>query len=183
VKHQPDLNMAERFLAQIRVDDLLALDYDYEFTFQTADDNKKRKSPALAKIFHGKLAQHAKALAALNNRGAAVYVMVNRGDGKGRKAQNVVEVRALFVDLDGAPLDPVLKAKAKPHVIVQSSPGRWHAYWRVCDCSLAQFTPFQHALAERFNGDPSVADLPHVMRLPGFWHLKEAPFRTEIVES
>src|SRR5690606_17011472 len=148
-----------------------------------ADDNKCRKSAGLSNIFHGTLAQHAKALEALNNRGAAVYVMINRGDGKGRKAQNVVEVRAIFVDLDGAPLDQVLIAKAKPHVIVQSSPGRWHAYWRVSHCSLEQFTPLQKALAERFDGDPSVADLPHVMRLPGFWHLKETPFQTEIFES
>jgi hypothetical protein len=36
--------------------------------------------------------------------------MVNRGDLRGRKAENVVAVRAVFLDLDGSPLDPVLTA-------------------------------------------------------------------------
>lgn len=177
---KPDLKMAGKFLAQLCMDDLLALEPDDKFSFQTADDNKDRKNRALARILHGTLAQHAQTLAGLNNRGAGIYVMVNKGDGKGRRAKNVVDIRALFVDLDGAPLEPILNAAAKPQIVVQSSPGRWHAYWKVSDCRLGQFTPLQDALAQRFGGDPSVSDLPHVMRLPGFWHLKGKPFLTEL---
>ena len=36
-----------------------------------------------------------------------------------------------MLDLDGAPLDPVLKCKLKPHVIIETSPHRWQALWLV----------------------------------------------------
>jgi hypothetical protein len=43
-------------------------------------------------------------------------------------------VRALFLDLDGAPLEPVL-LHATPHIITESSPGRFHPYYRVQEMS------------------------------------------------
>ena len=149
-------------------------------TFQTFDDSggKDRK---LSRVLHGTLAQHADSLAALNARGAGVFVMVNEGDGMGRKAVNVRRVRALFVDLDGAPLEPVQASKLKAHCIVESSPGRWHAYWLVSDCSLQEFKPLQKTLAARFDGD-KVNDLCRVMRVPGFNHRKNIPYRSRIVE-
>lgn len=150
-------------------------------TFQTFDDNKARKRKALTRVLHGTLAQHRATLAALNARGAGIFWMPNAGDGKGRKIENVLRVRALFVDLDGAPLEPVQDAPLAPHVIVESSPNRWHAYWRVSDCPLPDFKPMQKALAERFDADASVHDLPRVLRLPGFVHRKGEPFASHIV--
>ena len=150
------------------------------FTFQTFDDSPA-KSPALSRIMHGTLGQHAAALAGLNERGAGVFFMVNAGDGKGRKAGNVKQVRALFADLDGSPLDPVQATSLPPHCIVESSPGRWHAYWLVTDCPLDRFKPMQQALAARFDGDRKVCDLPRVMRLPGFDHRKGEPFSTRVL--
>jgi hypothetical protein len=108
--------------------------------------------------------------------------MVNRGDGQGRSAKNVTEVRALFVDLDGAPMGPLLQCSPAPHAIIESSPGRWHGYWLVENCPLDQFRSAQLALAKRFHGDESVNDLPRVMRLPGFIHRKARPFRSRIVD-
>lgn len=46
---------------------------------------------------------------------------------------------------------------------------------------MAKFRPLQHALANKFGGDPSVCDLPRVMRLPGFIHQKRAPFLSRII--
>lgn len=151
-------------------------------TFQTFDDDKDRKSGALVRVLHGTLAQHRHTLTSLNARGAGVYWMPNRGDLKGRKATNVRSVRALFVDLDGASLEPVKAAPLEPHCIVASSPGRWHAYWRVADCPLDQYAPMQKGLAARFAADPSVCDLPRVLRLPGFDHRKGKPYRSRILE-
>lgn len=108
--------------------------------------------------------------------------MPNEGDLKGRCASNVIRVRTLFVDLDGAPVEALLATEAPPHILVESSPNKWHGYWRVDDCPLDKFKERQHALADRFNGDRSVCDLPRVMRLPGFWHRKsEVPFQTRLV--
>ncbi len=90
-------------------------------------------------------------------------------------------VRALFVDLDGDPLAPVLESPLEPHAIIESSPGRFHAYWLVDGCPLDQFSQWQKAMAARFNGDPSVHDLPRVMRVPGFVHHKGAPFASRVL--
>ncbi len=168
----PDISITRRFLE--------ALDPSPGalFTFQTWPEAPG--APA-SRVLHGTLAEHAEDLIAANMGGAAVGVMVNRGDLQGRSTRNVVQVRALFVDLDGAPLYPVLEADPPPSIIVESSPGKWHAYWLVQDCPLSEFKPTMLHLASKFNGDRSVTDLPRVMRLPGFVHQKGEPFLSRIV--
>ncbi len=170
----PDVAMARVFLD--------ALDPAATFTFQTFGDDKDRKERSLARIFHGVLDQHLETLTRLQQQGAGVFIMVNQGDGQGRTAANVVKVRAHVLDLDGAPLEPVIKSDLPPHIVVESSPDKWHAYWLVEDCPLQEFKARQHALAARFNGDMAVCDLPRVMRLPGFWHQKGVPFQTRLVK-
>ncbi len=170
----PDLTEAARFLALIAPGERV--------TFQTFDDTA-RKDRKLSRILHGTLAEHAETLAGLNARGAGVFFMVNAGDGKQRNTDCVQRVRALFLDLDGSPLEPVQAASLPPHSIVESSPDRWHAYWRVSDCPLERFKPMQQAMAAQFAGDVKVCDLPRVMRLPGFDHRKGVPFRTRLVTA
>ncbi|MDP1649654.1 MAG: DUF3987 domain-containing protein [Rubrivivax sp.] len=149
-------------------------------TFQTFDDGGGKRRE-LATVLHGTLEQHVQRLQAYNTRGAGVFWTVNHTDGAGRETENVTGVRAVFVDLDHAPLQPVLAAGVEPHAVIGSSPGKWHVYWLVADCALAQFKPMQKALAAKFNGDISVHDLPRVLRVPGFVHRKGEPFRTRIV--
>ena len=157
-------------------------------TFQTFDDDADRKQPELANILHGDIDECATKLQRLNARGAGVYWMVNYGDGLGRSEPNVTSVRAVFLDLDGAPPQPVLAAGVEPHAVIESSPGKWHIYWLVSGCKLEQFKAVQTALAAKFNGDTSVNDLPRVLRVPGFIHAKRdtkkgltgEPFRSRI---
>jgi hypothetical protein len=178
----PDLALARRFI------ELLTGDTDGVVTFQTFDDSALKRG-GLARVLHGNLGQHESQLVKLNQQGAGVFVMVNEGDGKVREGKttcrtiaNVVKVRALFVDLDGSPLQPVLDAGESPHIVIESSPGRWHGYWRTTDTTLAEFGACQTALAQLFSADPSVKDLPRVMRMPGFFHQKSStPFMTRIV--
>ncbi|MDR3386219.1 MAG: DNA-primase RepB domain-containing protein [Rudaea sp.] len=151
------------------------------FTFQTFDDSP-RKDRRLSCVLHGTLAEHAGTIAGLNARGAGVFVMVNEGDGKGRSICNVQRVRAYFADLDGARLAPVQVAPLRPHCIIETSTGHWHAYWLLIDAPLESFKATQQAIAARFGSDPKVCDLPRVMRLPGFLHCKGDPFQTSIVE-
>ncbi len=148
-------------------------------TFQTFGDSAQE--PALARVMHGTFGQHATTLHELNARGAGVFWMVNVGDSQGRKAENVTGVRALFVDLDGAPIGPVHDAGLEPDAVVESSPDRWHAYWLVDGCAPSRFKPAQQALAAKFGGDRSVCDLPRVMRLPSFFHQKGQPFTTQAI--
>lgn len=171
---EPNLQQARDFLALLAKDEPI--------TFQTFDDGATKNS-RLARILHGNLEEHGATLANLNAQGAGIFVMVNRGDGLGHKAANVTGIRALFVDLDGSPLEPVLAAGVDPHITIESSPGRFHAYWLVDDCPLERFTSLQAALAAKFNSDPKVKDLPRVMRLPGYWHQKSEPYQTRILQE
>jgi hypothetical protein len=149
------------------------------FEFRTFDD--RGDDDSLTKPFYGSFEQHAAALHHLNAQGAGVFVTVNATDGKGRSAANIVRIRAVFVDLDGSPLQPVLDHHLKPHVVVASSPNKFHAYWLANnDIPLDQFSAIQDALAERFDGD-NVKDLCRIMRLPGFMHRKADPHPVRIV--
>lgn len=175
---EPDLAMAVKFLHQ--------LDPDGKFTFQTFPDGKNAdgdKRRALTRVFNGTFAQYAINLVELNVQGAGVFVTINATDGKGRREENINRVRALFIDLDGAPLSPVLAATIPPHIVVNTSGDRYHAYWLVEGVNLEEFTSLQKALAAKFGGDKKVCDLPRVMRLPGFLHLKNAdsPFQTVVI--
>lgn len=114
-----------------------------------------------------------------NRKGGGVFVTVNEG---GQRADEITRVRAVFADTDGAPLDPI-RAALTPHIIVESSPEKWHVYWLVApDFPLDQFGSVQTAIAKRFGSDPIVKDLPRVMRLPGFLHMKSAPHLCRLVE-
>src|SRR6516162_929924 len=169
-----DIEDAHRFL------DRLAPNQQY--TFQTFDDDKDRKNQSLVRILQGTLDDVLTDLTFINAAGGGVYVCINATDFKGRRSKNVRKVRANFADLDGAPVEPVLVADPPAHVIIETSPDRFSAFWFVEGESLDQFETIQKRLAIHFNSDPSVHDLPRVMRLPGFFHNKAAPFRSRIVK-
>ena len=119
-----------------------------------------------------------------NQARVGVFWTVNvlKPDAQRRTADAVARVAAVFVDLDGAPL-PAEGFHLRPTAVVESSPGRFHAYWAVHDLPLEDFTATQKHLAALYGGDPSVSDLPRVMRLPGYWHGKREPgFVTHILE-
>jgi hypothetical protein len=126
-------------------------------------------------MLHGPLEQHAPLLTRLNQEGAGIFVAINATDPKGRKARNITCVRALYIDLDGAPLDLVWANDPSPHIVIRTSPGKWHVYWLVNDVAVEDFSGYQRALIAKFGSDKSVNDLPRVMRLPGFFHSKAEP--------
>lgn len=132
-------------------------------------------------ILHGPFSAVARRLHALNDQGSGVFVMVNHGNLQGRRAENVTSVAAYFVDLDGTPLPS--DWPLPPTVIVESSPSRYHAYWRVVDAPLDEFEHTQKHLAALFAGDEKVCDLPRVMRLPGFKHQKAEPFESKLLAT
>jgi Protein of unknown function (DUF3987)/RepB DNA-primase from phage plasmid len=170
---QPDRTEAERFLKLLDPEAA-------SFTFQTFDDSKERKAQRMVRVRHGSLAQHWDELCGLNAQGAGIFVTINVTDGKSRTATSIRRVRAQFNDLDGAPLEPVLQSKTPPHIVVATSPSKYHTYQLCPHNKLELFGPIQKALAEEFGGDPSVSDLSRVMRLPGFFHCKGEPFLVRI---
>jgi hypothetical protein len=174
-----DIGEAERFLA--------ALDPKEDvFCFQTFDDypDRELRDKKLAGYHNGPLADYEDWLTRTNDRGAGVFVAVNRTDGHGRTKKNVTDTRAIMLDLDGAELAPVHECALKPHIITETSEGHYHVFWRVADLPLDQWEDVQRGLAKRFDGDPAVATLERCTRLPGFFNCKDADnrFRVRIVE-
>ena len=176
-----DLAQAVRFLS------ILAKGEPVTFQTFSDKDELKVKRPGKkvydpnARIVHGTLEQHNTLLERLNTKGAGVYLMVNAGDGKGRTAKNVQRIRAVFIDTDGAPYPADLPLD--PHLVVQSSHGRWHLYWLVDGVLPESFMTLQESLAEHYGTDPSIKDSPRVMRLPGFYHCKGEPVRVELLQA
>lgn len=173
---QPDLITATKFLR-------LIAGQETNHCFQVIANCAPAKKEFDTYRFGG-LREQLQWLTEQNEGGYGVYVVINETNGKSRKTEDVIAIRAVFVDLDGAPLGPVMAAKPHPSIITETSPGRFHAFWRVKDIAVSEYSDIQRALAKKFNGDPQVIDPPRVMRLPGFYHLKGAtPFMSRIVES
>jgi Family of unknown function (DUF5906)/RepB DNA-primase from phage plasmid/Primase C terminal 2 (PriCT-2) len=162
-----DKAMAAEFLATL---DPVA----QKFTFQFFGDS----SGGYAEVFHGSLDEVWPKVQAVNTpaRGAGVFVTVNETDLRGRRSDNIVRARALWVDADDVDqLDRcigAIRSGAMPTMLVQTSVDRAHLYWCCDDLSREDFSRYQAALIERLGTDPAVKDLPRVMRMPGTLHLK-----------
>jgi putative DNA primase/helicase len=165
----PDQQAAEQFFKALATDPS-----DVIFDFRTLDDNHDRDSTKLTDTLTGTIQKKFSTLAKKSHSGVGCFFVVNKTDGNGLKAENVTEIRAIFVDLDGAPLSKILQDKEfpPPHIINESSPGKYHAYWKITGLPLEKFRAMQKMLIRRYSGDPSVHDLPRVMRIPGLIHQK-----------
>jgi RepB DNA-primase N-terminal domain/D5 N terminal like len=170
-----DLDAAHRFLTALAPGET-------EFHFQTFDDNPRRDevNKKLAADGHSTLAAATKWLVNANDRHAGVFVTINETDAHGRKKENIVKVRAVMLDLDGEPLDPVRQCALKPHITTETSPGHYHVFWKMADLPLKKFEDVQRGLAKRFDGDPSVATLERCTRLPGFFWCKDIDNETVV---
>jgi hypothetical protein len=173
---KPDLKAALAFIQAITGE------RDPAVTWQTFDDSEAKRT-ALAGWKHGRLSNKAVRawLLAKWKQGAGVYLMLARGDGKGRRAENAQPWTAAAVDLDGQPLPEAFPVE--PDIIVATSKGRWHVYWlleRLEDA--AAWSDLQARLAAFYGGDPKIIDAPRVLRVVGFHNRKKAqPFRVHVV--
>src|SRR5450830_1746009 len=171
-----DLAMAERFLTSLAGPDA-------QHVFQTFCNNssnegvlpKVKREGIKPNVFVGSLSQYAKQLERINKGESGCFIVINETNG-GRKASDVIRVRALFADWDEVDtgLLAIASCGLKPHLVAESSPGRFHAYWLVSDCSLEEFTPMQKAIAAKLGSDPLISNKDRVMRVPGFIHHKYA---------
>ena len=170
-----DKGMASRFLAGLDPNAT-------KFTFQFFADSGSK----YAEIFHGTLDEVWSKILKLNTlgRGIGVFVTIGETDFKGRKAENIVRARALFADADGKEqverCARVLRAcDVYPSMLVSS--GRGYHFYFCTDLPRDQFSMLQQQLIAKFGTDPTVKDLPRVMRLPGTLHLKD-PTKPRLVK-
>lgn len=110
------------------------------------------------------------------------FVTVNETDGKGRKLANIIRIRAIWHEED----TPCGKDfPLEPHLIIESSPGKFHRYWLVGDLSQTNFSGIMERMIRDYGSDPNVKDTSRVLRLPGFYHQKDPgqPFIVRIVSE
>lgn len=155
---------------------------DGAYTFQTLPEGGQGQSP---RILHGHLDKCIATLTELNTSGSGVFVCVNETDLKGRKSDNIIRVRALSADFDAPDSQRVewlLSLSLPPNMIIESSPGKHHAYWvfNVGEISLTEFRPLQQRIAMALESDEKICDPSRVLRVAGFWHQKDEPFLTNI---
>jgi P4 family phage/plasmid primase-like protien len=167
-----DLAEAARFI------EALTGSADTPCTWQVIAESDRSRS-CKAAVLHGPLAKVAEQLVNDNRNGCGVFVCVNETDLRGRKEENVVRVRALFVDIDKGEPPPW---HLPPTIVVQSVRGP-HAYWRVLDGTPDSFGANQKALAAYYGSDVSVHDLPRVMRVPGFFHNRLEPRSVDLLHA
>lgn len=116
-----------------------------------------------------------------NNAGYGAFVCISDMDGAGRETVNVRACRVAVIDLDNLSAQQNFMRAASwnpaPQFGVQSSPERYHVYWQVPYYTGNDFfTMRQRKLRQLFDGDKRIVDAARVLRLPGTYHLKAAPF-------
>jgi hypothetical protein len=158
------------------------------FTFQTFIDSKRAKAKgeggSITRVLNGSLDEHWQRLVQLNRAGAGIFVTVNATDRKGRRLNNITAVRGVWREADEAglpdlPLDPTM--------IVESSPGKHHEYI-LTDAPIADAPEFAEVMTEMvdtYGSDHRAKDRARVLRLPGFYHLKDEkpPTMVQLVDS
>lgn len=142
-----------------------------EFTFQTFDDLKTRKETTLAQTLHGTIDDLAPTLARLNRRGAGVYVTVNRTVNGSRRKEDIIEARAMFREADSPDL-PIIPIE--PHLVVETSPGKKHEYFLLePNSDFETWEGILETVVAEYGGDPGAKGRNRVLRLPGFYHMKD----------
>jgi len=82
-----------------------------------------------------------------------------------RRKEYAATVLALWGDLDGA---PVPGGNLEPNAVVESSPGKFHVYYRLAEGIAPQRAEtLNKRLAAALGADPSGCDLTQLLRVPG----------------
>lgn len=131
--------------------------------------------------FRGTFDEVEESLRRRNVTGHSIYFTPNITDGKGTRKENIIAVRALVADFDKVALPD--QWEIVPHIIVETSPGRYQATWsieRTNDIQAAE--DMSKRLAIHYGTDLKVFDASHVFRLAGFGHQKSKLFISRIYQ-
>ena len=113
-----------------------------------------------------------------NAHGWDVYASANplRPGARGRRKQDVLEARWLYLDADrdgDATLkridaDAAAGRIPQPTAVVNTSPGRYQMLWRIRGTETARAEDMLRRLAHHYGTDRAATDCARVLRLPGF---------------
>lgn len=174
--------------------------FPYELhTFQFIKTDNQGKTHSPVKTFTDPKTALKTALS-FSNDGYDVFFMVNEGDGIVHEGKRVCRSQAsvkhlsrCFIDTDNCPVEKVSSylelINLVPHLIVESSPGRFHFYfffepvdktddniqqWKAIQQILHRLgDPSIHSPAKQLGTDATMHDYSKVLRVPGFVHVKK----------
>lgn len=97
--------------------------------------------------------------------GREVWFCAHLLSGKRRRKEDALPLACLYADVDH---DQLPEGTPQPTAIVESSPGKWQAFWRLDrPTAPALGQRMNERLAAAIDSDPSGADLTQVLRVPG----------------
>jgi hypothetical protein len=115
----------------------------------------------------------------LNQDKYEIYVSMNalHEDAHGRKKTDVARIRHVYLDFDDHGGEAVRRMIAypgmpRPNHLLDSSPGKWQAIWRVQDFEWHEAENLMRRMVREFGADPAAVDCARVLRLPGFYNHK-----------
>ena len=111
-----------------------------------------------------------------NKLGRGIFFVVNYG---GHRDENITRINAQFVEMDDDSFDVQMKRIEEfplpPSMIIKTKKS-YHVYWFMDGTAkVERFRTIQTQLVKHFKGDPMCVNESRVMRLPGFYHCKQAP--------
>lgn len=126
-------------------------------------------------------------LIAANEAGCAVYTSTQAMKGTSASLANLKRLRCCWIDVDARQGQKLPKTWGllPPQLVVESSPGSYHAWWLLSDePSREDWSGVQQSLVQRFKSDPNgVTNVAKLLRVPGFLHRKGEPHRVSIIHS
>ena len=148
-------------------------------TFQVFHDSPS-KNAGLARILHGSLKKRFSELQRLNQQGCGIFITPNQTDLKGRKNENITRVRAIPLDDDNGVTTPD-SLPLRPHIITSTSPGKQQIIILTDTTDFTAYDGVIERMVKDHGCDPGAKGLTRVVRLPGFYHLKD-PRNPHMVE-
>lgn len=132
--------------------------------------DQKRKRWALAELQR------------LNSLGAGIFFAYNRM-GDTRNKASVLGINAWAMEIDDIPKEEqykkILMSPLDPSAIVETR-NSYHCYWFADGGTVANAERINMGLIQYFGSDPALKDTSRLLRIPGFYHNKKAPFMVEI---
>lgn len=121
-----------------------------------------------------------------NERGEGIFACINEFRGA-RRISNLVRLRAWAVDIDvGSKEDQLRRIESTPLIpsrIVETKNG-YHVHWHAEDASPNTWNEIVlDRLVPWFGADKNARDIARILRVPGYWHLKNPaePFMVRLV--
>lgn len=112
----------------------------------------------------------------LNEQGYGIHWLPQLFKNGGRTAADLEKIRYWVADLDDGDKKTMLRridaCPIQPTFIVETKRG-YHVYWEALDATIANYPGIETGIAEFLCADKQLATPAHMLRAPGFYHLKD----------